>query len=167
MPTTINMTLDPKSIDRAIKRMQAYQNRLERKCRNIAEECAKLGALSATIDFSRVPYVGDKDLTVNVRREGEKYVITAAGETVMFLEFGSGAAYGDGHPDAAKYGFGPGTWSDGPNGKHHWNDPRGWYVPKEKGGGHSYGNPPAMAMYNASKNIQQEIEQIARRVFAE
>ena len=53
--------------------------------------------------------------------------------------------------------MGPGTY---PEGKGHWNDPKGWWLPKEKGGEHTYGNPPAAPMYDAVKTIEQKLLQI-------
>ena len=81
---------------------------------------------------------------------------------MLFVEFGSGIKYGSGHPENAEYGMGPGTY---PNGKGHWDDPHGWYLPKDKGGGHTYGNPPTMAMYDARKTIEQDLVRIVREVF--
>ena len=66
------------------------------------------------------------------------------------------------HPDAGKFGYGPGTWSDGPDGKGHWKDPGGWYFSH---GQHSFGNPPAMAMVHARDAILEQLTAIAREVF--
>ena len=67
--------------------------------------------------------------------------------------------YGFGHPEAQEHGMGPGTY---PDGKGHWNDPKGWYTP---GGQHTYGNPPAMPMYTARKTIEEELPRIVKEVF--
>jgi hypothetical protein len=102
-------------------------------------------------------------VTVRVDDTGSVAVIYAEGESVAFIEFGAGAKYGYGHPQAGEFGFGPGTWSDGESGKGHWNDPKGWwYAP----GQHSYGNPPAMAMYQAVQKMTEELTVIAREVFS-
>ena len=87
------------------------------------------------------------------------YTVRASGEDVLFIEFGAGARYGYGHPEAAENGMGPGTYP----GKGHWDDPNGWTIPN---GQHTYGNRPGMPMYNAVKTIEQQIEQIVREVFA-
>jgi hypothetical protein len=86
-------------------------------------------------------------------------VIYAEGESVAFIEFGSGDKYGHGHPQAGELGMGPGTY---PEGKGHWDDPRGWWYGHGK---HTYGNPPAMAMYQAVQAMTEQITMIAREVF--
>ena len=104
-------------------------------------------------------------MNVTIEQRGENAcAVVATGEATLFIEFGSGYMMGYGHPEPQ--GYGPGTWSDGPNGKGHWDDPNGWYLPKEKGGGKSYGNPPAGAMYSAVKEIELEFERVAREVFS-
>lgn len=158
----IKMSLNAASIDKAIQELRNYQKDLERKCREIALKCADLGAASARIDFSQASYVGGKDWDVGVEPIDKGYKIVANGATVLFLEFGAGAVWGYGHPQAGEFGMGPGTY---PDGKGHWNDPNGWYLPKEKGGYHTWGNAPAMPMYNAARQIEKEVERIAREVF--
>lgn len=94
--------------------------------------------------------------------------IKASGTDVLFLEFGTGITYREDYP--TDEGFNPifhaGDWSDNEElgGKHHWNDPRGWYIP----GGHgnkTYGILPARAMYDAKKEIKKQLQVIAEEVF--
>lgn len=125
---------------------------------------AAIGATVASIQFSRAIYNGSNDVTVRVDNTGSVAVIYAEGESVAFIEFGSGAKYGYGHPQAGEFGFGPGTYSDGPDGKGHWDNPKGWYYAP---GQHSYGNPPAMAMYKAVQEITEQVTKIAKEVFSE
>lgn len=122
-----------------------------------------IGATVASVHFSRAIYNGSNDISVRVDDTGSVAVIYAEGESVAFIEFGSGAKYGYGHPTAGQFGMGPGTWSSGDMGKGHWDNPKGWWYEKGK---HSYGNPPAMAMYNAVKEITENVTRIAREVFA-
>jgi len=93
---------------------------------------------------------------------GSVAVIYAEGEAVAFIEFGSGARDGYGHPKAGELGFGPSTWSLSEEGKGHWDNPDGWYYEHGK---KSHGNPPAMAMYDAVQAMTAEITTIAREVF--
>lgn len=158
----ISMSLSPSSIDAAIKQIEAYKNSLQRKCDVLAERLASMGAVIVSLQYARTPYTGnaDYDITVDQRGPG-KYAVIASGETVLILEFGAGMTYGYGHPQAGEFGFGPGTYP----GQTHAFDPHGWWIPKSAGGGHTYGNPPARAMYNAAKDIRSEIERIAQEVF--
>lgn len=59
--------------------------------------------------------------------------------------------------------MGPGTYP----GQKHAFDPEGWYYKDSSGTKvHSFGNPPAAPMYGAIKDIELELETIAREVFA-
>ena len=118
-----------------------------------------LGATVASIQFARAIYNGSNDISVRVDNTGSVAVIYAEGETVAFVEFGAGATYGYGHPQAGEFGVGPGTY---PDGKGHWNNPKGWWYGS---GQHTYGNPPSMGMYRAVQEMTEKVTQIAREVF--
>ena len=159
---------DQKSIDNAIKELDRYKKWVQEKEEVLRQRLAQLGATVASIEFSRAIYNGTNDVSVRVDDNGRKATIFAEGSAVLFIEFGSGEKYGGGHPEAEKFGYGPGTYSDGPNGKGHWNDkdasgnPIGWYFAH---GQHSFGNPPAMAMLHARDAILEQLTAIAREVF--
>lgn len=159
----IVVPLSVDGIDRLQKELKKYQAWQRRKAKELAERLAMLGASTASIRFSRAVYTGVNDANVSVVAAPNGYTVKADGESVLFIEFGSGVTYGSGHPEASQYGMGPGTY---PDGKGHWDDPRGWYLPKEKGGMHTYGNPPAMPMYEARKAIEQELPRIVKEVFS-
>ena len=159
----IVVPLSVDGIDRLQKELKKYQVWQQEKAKELAERLAMLGASTASIRFSRAAYTGVRDATVSVVATPVGYTVKADGESVLFIEFGSGVTYGYGHQEASQYGMGPGTY---PDGKGHWDDPRGWYLPKEKGGMHTYGNPPAMPMYEARKAIEQELPRIVREVFS-
>lgn len=160
----IQIDLSPSSIDRAIRELEAYKRSLEEKGRRICERLAIRGAMIATAGYNTAIYDGPKDVEVSVEETPEGYKILADGETVLLLEFGAGIRYGDGHPLNGAFGMGPGTY---PDGKGHWDDPKGWWLPKSAGGGHSYGNSPSMTMYETGKTLREQIEEVAREVFAE
>jgi hypothetical protein len=153
---------DQKSIDNAVKELERYKSWVQEKEEILRQRLAQLGATVASIEFSRAIYNGTNDVSVRVEDNGRKATIFAEGSAVLFIEFGSGAKYGSGHPEAGKFGYGPGTYSDGPNGKGHWSDPNGWYFSH---GQHSFGNPPAMAMVHARDAIVEQLTAIAREVF--
>ena len=153
---------DQKSIANAIKELERYKTWVQEKEEILRQRLAQLGATVASIEFSRAIYNGTNDVSVRVEDNGRKATIFAEGSAVLFIEFGSGEKYGGGHPDAGKFGYGPGTWSDGPNGKGNWDNPNGWYFAH---GQHSFGNPPAMAMVHARDAILEQLTAIAREVF--
>lgn len=156
----ITVELNTASINRAIKKIRKLDAEWDRKIDEVIRRLAELGATKASLGFSRAVYTGDNDVSISVEPTENGYAIIAAGEAVLFIEFGSGVTYGYGYPVPINYG--PGTYP----GKGHWDDPNGWYLPKDKGGTHTYGNPPSAAMYQTGKELQQEILRIAREVFA-
>ena len=158
----IKIQLTNKSIGKAIRELEKYKAWVAQKEAELRSRLAMMGATVASIQFARAFYNGSNDVTVRVDDTGSVAVIYAEGESVAFIEFGSGWKYGFGHPRAGEFGFGPGTYSDGPEGKGHWVDEEGWYFGS---GQHSYGNPPAMAMYEAVKEITENVTKIAREVF--
>lgn len=158
----IVVPLSESGIQKIQDELMAYRKWQEEKARELAERLAALGATVASIRFSRAVYTGKKDVDVTVEALPNGYKVKADGESVLFIEFGAGVTYGYGHPEAGEFGMGPGTY---PDGKGHWDDPKGWYLPKSAGGGHTFGNPPAMPMYEARKAIEQELPRIVKEVF--
>lgn len=159
----IKCSLAPSSIDAAIKQLEDYSKDLERKAQELCKRLADMGAMYAEWNFSGVLYAGDIDYKITVDRvDANTYAIKANGETVLLMEFGAGVKHGYGHPQAAEFGMGPGTY---PNGKGHWDDPKGWWFGEKGNWTHTYGNAPGMPMYNAAKDLRKEILDIAREVF--
>lgn len=156
MKVDVNI-FDYASVSRAKRRLDEYYADLIEKANTVCEQLASMGAVRASLDFSRAIYNGTNDVEVTVEPIDNGYAIHARGNAVLFIEFGSGASYGYGHPEPE--GYGPGTYP----GKGHWDDPNGWWYGNHE---HSYGNPPAQAMYNAKREIQAEVQRIADEVFA-
>lgn len=156
MTVDVNV-FDYASVSRAQRRLDEYFADLIEKANTVCERLATIGAVRASLDFSRAIYNGTNDVSVTVEPIDNGYAIHATGNAVLFIEFGSGASYGYGHPEPE--GYGPGTYP----GKGHWDDPNGWWYGNHE---HSYGNPPAQAMYNAKREIQAEVQRIADEVFA-
>lgn len=159
MAKSIQVELTNESIAAAMKELRRYKKWVTQKEAELRSRLAMLGATVASIQFSRAIYNGSNDVSVRVDNTGSVAVIYAEGETVAFIEFGAGATYGYGHPQAGEFGVGPGTY---PDGKGHWDNPKGWWYGS---GQHSYGNPPAMAMYSAVKEITENVTKIATEVF--
>ena len=156
MTVDVNI-FDYASVSRATRSLEEYAADLIEKANTVCERLATIGAVRASLDFSRAIYNGTNDVAVTVEPIDNGYAIHATGNAVLFIEFGSGASYGYGHPEPE--GYGPGTYP----GKGHWDDPNGWWYGNHE---HSYGNPPAQAMYNAKRDIQAEVQRIADEVFA-
>ena len=160
MTVDVNI-FDYASVSRATRRLDEYFADLIEKANELCRRLADIGKVRAELDFSNAIYDGTNDVSVSqVEPIDNGYAIHATGNAVLFIEFGSGTI-GGGHPESE--GYGPGTWSDGPNGKGHWQDPGGWYY---RHGEKSIGNPPAAAMYHAKQDVLQEVQRIADEVFA-
>lgn len=155
----INVELTTKSIGKAVRELRKYAEWVAKKEAELRSRLAMMGATVASIQFARAIYTGSNDVTVRVDDTGSVAVIYAEGEAVAFIEFGAGATYGYGHPLAGQFGTGPGTY---PDGKGHWNNPKGWWFGSSQ---HTYGNPPAAAMYKAVQEITENVTKIAREVF--
>jgi hypothetical protein len=152
---------DYASVSRATRRLEEYYADLIEKANELCRRLAEIGQVRAKLDFSNAQYDGTNDVTVGpVEPIDNGYAVRASGNAVLFIEFASGVI-GAGHPEPE--GYGPGTWSEGPQGKGHWQDPDGWYY---RHGMKSIGNPPAAAMYHAKQDVSQEVQRIADEVFA-
>ena len=142
--------------------LEDTRNRMHGMALEVAEKLATRGAVEASSRFRSAAYTGDNDTQIDVVRTSDGWSIEATGKSVLFIEFGSGVRYGYGHPQAGEFGFGPGTWSEGPNGRGMWDNEKGWYTPDRE---HTYGNPPAMAMYHASRAIKNALPEVFSEVF--
>lgn len=152
------------TIEAAVRELRRYAEWVERKESEFIAKLAERGKSVASVKFASAQYDGVNDVSVRVDNTGSVAVIYAEGEAVAFIEFGSGASMGYGHPTAGEHGLGPGTWSTNEElgGKGHWDDPNGWYY---KHGKKSHGNPPAMAMVAARDAMVEELTTIAKEVF--
>lgn len=156
MKRVIEVDLSDKGLKQLQRELKDYQKWLERKTDELAKRLAEMGAQKAEINFAAVYYDGNEDHAITVEPRGANaYAVIASGSTVLFVEFGSGLI-GYGHPEPN--GMGPGTYP----GKGHWDDPGGWYYAH---GRHSHGNPPNMPMYNAVKELEQELARVVKEVF--
>lgn len=155
----IEFKLTNRSIGNAVKAVETYCSWVSSKEKELRSRLAMRGATVASIQFARAIYTGSNDITVRVDDTGSVAVIYAEGEAVAFIEFGAGVTYGYGHPKAGELGVGPGTY---PDGKGHWDNPKGWWFGSSQ---HTYGNPPAAAMYSAVQEIAENVTEVAREVF--
>lgn len=162
MPKVLTMKLSTSSINSVIEELERYSAELTQKGLEICRRLANVAELRVSQTYASASYVGEKDYVVTVEERNNGYAVLADGMTVLLLEFGAGVTYGYGHPQAGEFGMGPGTYP----GQTHAFAPQGWLLPKEKGGQHTYGNAPSMAMYFAAKDLREEVETVAREVFS-
>jgi hypothetical protein len=157
--------------DVVAKQLSAYINQISSKYEKALKRIAELGGGTARVKFASALYAGDNDVEVVVKRVSKsRYQVIAKGKTVLFIEFGTGVAY----PELVEpSGL---TYIHGTYGQFKGLNPKGWtYVgnagnigkPVGKNGEavHTTGNPPARAMYDASKDMRKEITRIFREEF--
>ena len=158
----ITVDLSAQGIKTLQRELTEYQKWLERKSDELAKRLADMGAVKASLGFARAIYSGKEDHEITVEPKGKNcYVVKATGATVLFVEFGTGIKYGEGHPEP--HGMVPGSYSD-TIGKGHWDDENGWWYAH---GEHTFGNPPNMPMYNTVKELEQELARVVKEVFAD
>lgn len=165
MSKTIKIDIfNPASIQNAISELKSYKNWVKKKAEELAVWLADYGLQRVTIGYAAAVYDEEvRDVNVSVEYRGKNTVaIVASGKDVLFLEFGSGIRYGDGHPLNGEFGYGPGTYP----GQTHVPDPGYWWYTGSDGKSHySVGNAPSMVMYLTGMELRNEVERIAKEVF--
>lgn len=161
---TITLSLGAKSIDKAIKELKAYQKWVEQKTNELAKRLAEIGANEARVRFMGAQYKGTNDASVSVEAIANGYKIVASGSAVFFIEFGAGVYYNgaEPYPEPRPAGVsGIGEYGKGKGKQKAWGfyDETGELII-------THGTPAAMPMYHASRVMLQEIQRIAKEVFA-
>lgn len=151
------------SIDRAIKQLKVYERDFEAKEKEFVKRLAEIGLSVARTGFQLADYDGERDVVVTMNQSGSRATIVASGETVGFLEFGTGIL----NPEwsgSTETGYKPpphGTYGKGKGA-----NPKGWYFTSGPGASqHTYGNPPAEAMLTAREAMIEQVTKIAREVW--
>lgn len=150
------------------------QQRADRFLRALAE----YGAEKATAYF-KFPYPGTNDVTqAKAQKVGDtEWTVSASGQNITFIEFGSGVVYPSGI-FAKLMGFGSRTWSQSTNGKNAITK-RGYWFYKGSIGDGSYahpsdthngwnitsGSPGANAMPYAARDMRDYIESAFEQAF--
>lgn len=155
--------LDQKSISNAIKEVKRYKQEFEAKEKEFIKRLAELGVSVASSGFAMADYDGVNDVQVTMTQSGGSAVVTAFGETVGFIEFGTGVKYPEWDASGVEYT----PPKHGTYGKGRGKNPHGWYFKQSDGASarHTYGNPPAEAMRTARDVMVERVIQIAREVW--
>ena len=169
---TVTVSVDTNSV---INELNSYIVNLHSKLDEFCQRLADVGYQVASAGFGNAIYDGTNDVSVTVESKGQNVrAIVATGNATMFIEFGTGITYPDIHPQMAEMGMVRGEYGHG-----YGKLQNGWRYPESHGAGtngqpdpkhpgyiHTMGNPANMPMYNATKEIEHNIERIAREVFA-
>ena len=162
MRITIN-PFDKKSISAALKQVQRYEKEFYAKEREFIRRLTELGVSIAQVGFDMADYDGTNDVLIAQTQNGNRAAIIAYGETVGFIEFGTGVKF----PEYSSAGLDYKPPAHGTYGKGKGKNPHGWYFKQSDGAKarHTYGNPPAEAMLTARNTIIEQVTQIAREVW--
>lgn len=162
MKITIN-PFDSKSIAEAIKRLEQYKKDFRTKEELFVRRLAEIGVSVASAGFATADYDGVNDVQVTMTQNGASATVIAFGETVGFIEFGTGVKFPEWDSSGMEYT----PPEHGTYGKGQGANPRGWYFKQSDGAKarHTYGNPPAEAMRTARDVMIEKVMQIAREVW--
>ena len=153
---------DKKSINAAIKQLEQYKKDFLAKEAIFVKRLAEIGVSVASTGFALADYDGVNDVQVTMTQSGTSATVIAYGETVGFIEFGTGIR----NPEWDNSGMEYTPPKHGTYGKGYGARPKGWYFkPGEGAVQHTYGNPPAEAMRTARDVMIEKVTQIAREVW--
>ena len=174
---TIKIDLfDGKSLQQAIKQIEAYRDDLPRKCQEICRRLSEEGVRVADAAINSVPIGKTITLTtdINPSKMGCQAIMKMTGRetrtedgrifyTALAIEFSAGVRYANtASPKAKDFGMGTGTF---PNAKHSWQM-EGWYYLGDDGNWHhSYGVQASHPLYSASVAMRQKLENVVNDVF--
>ena len=86
MKLVINVDLSLSGINELKKSLEDCQDWLGRKTDELAKRLADMGAVQASLNFSRAIYTGPEDHEIEVvPKEENCYAVRASGETVLFV----------------------------------------------------------------------------------
>lgn len=172
MSRTIKIKLNTRSINAAIKEIEAYRNRLARIKEDICSNLAQIGMQEASVRFAAAQYDGTNDSSVTIEQTQNGYKVIASGKAVAFIEFGTGVHHNSGvnYPLPKPSGIvGIGEYGKGKGKKDEWK-----YVGSPGTNGvvsndsrvvTTHGNPAQMPMYHALTAMQDEVDRIVREAF--
>lgn len=154
---------NPKSIDTAIAQIEQYKKDFEAKEKEFTRRLAEIGVRLAQGAYSVADPDGPNDIQVQMLKIPNGYAVVASGETVGFIEFGTGVR----NREWGGTGLGYTPPPHGSYGKGHGKQPWGWWYRPNEGvkAVHTYGIPPAEAMLTARNAMVQQVHQIAREVW--
>lgn len=165
---TITIELSPESCRKAIKELQYYERQIKPKLDEICKRLAQIGCdaanshyAEANADSARTGNGGVSAVVLPLDT-GDGYKISASGEDVYFIEFGTGNSagmfYGDGLPNTSVPVY-PGSYSEQNAGMYaKWGY---WFYQGEI----MSSTPVYMPMYYAGKAIRENEKRIAQEVF--
>ena len=141
----------------------------------LVERLAKMASAKAQSLYSSALYAGTNDVKTDYKMDGKlSAVVTAEGEAVTFIEYGTGM-YPEPPADMNEQGYTHGTYGKG----HGANPP--WYYYGEQGNTpdtmvvrddpskgtvvRTFGNPANLCLHLAKQHVEEQLVNVAKEVF--
>lgn len=174
MGKTITFSLNPKSIDNAIKELERFKTDFAKKCVEFRRRVGERIQWSAANGF-KAAIVSDvisgpepvNDVSVEINHGDDVTVVFTNGSQAVFIEFGAGVYYngspGDSpHPWGLEFGYGIGTYGHHRGTQDLWVY---WGDSEHTQKAWTHGTPAAMPMYRGVEEAVRALDEIAREVF--
>ena len=169
--TTIEFDLSARGINKAIKQLEAYKKRLQKKLEELLDAMAEKGEQYANLYYTNASngfdYVDSYETVESIMgyREGDKAIISVGGAAV-WIEFGTGVTYNKGgdlyHENRGELGMS--NWGEYGNGGG--ADKNGWYYKKGGQVHHTFGLPENPFMALTATRLKAEFRENAQKVFS-
>ena len=124
MSKVIDISLNPSSVNKAIKEVKRFARELNKQLDEVAKKTAEYAAEDAQNGYNGFYASGVGHIDVEVQKRRHAYAVHAegrhargadgeiVGNRVIFAEFGAGIWAGEGHPLAGSFGAYPGSFSE-------------------------------------------------------
>ena len=170
MPKKISVSLSQKSIQDAIKEIEAYKRQFIDRNELFVRRLAELGI--PVIDQNITAAQGDSDknhntyIKINSFGSYSEAKLVVEGKNLLFIEFGAGVHYNGSagtspHPKGEEFGYTIGSYGKGQGSKDFW-----FYYADTGEAVMSHGTEATMPVFRASQEIIQNIRRIAKEVFS-
>lgn len=185
MSTTITIDIfDPASVDRAVREIREYSERVQRKTEELRRRVAELIRRQAEVGFNGAiaddtfmvrdgkdtspesPIIAD--VSVTVEYGDDQTLVVAHGSDAVWVEFGAGVyhngsvgSYPNPLGSSLDYIAAIGTYGKGNGAKEVWG-----YLDDDGKVHLTRGAPASMPLYRAVQSVAGDIVDIAREVFA-
>ena len=169
--TTIEFDLSARGINKAIKQLEAYKKRLQKKLEELLDAMAEKGEQYANLYYTNAgngfDYVDSYETVESIMgyREGNKAIISVGGAAV-WIEFGTGVTYNTGGDQyhTNRYELGMNNWGHYEMGQGRYAE--GWWYWKNNRWNHTYGLPENPFMALTATRLKAEFRENAQKVFS-
>lgn len=171
--TTVSVKLTEADIDKYLVTLRAWMKKFEAKISEFLKALAQEGYDCAVRNYEAAIYDGTNDVSCKIEEIDERTVaVVAVGDSVLFVEFGTGVRYPNDHPEAQRLNMVHGEY-----GSKRGKNPKGWNYSGEPGTNgepsttvpnliHTYGNPANTCLYRSKQEVENQFKEIAQRVFS-